>query len=228
MATVCINCGKKIGAFAIESPFELCNGQLLCAKCAGTLRRDIKNLYDSSNEEAFLAAKKDILEKSKPIYNDVAIMAIAQRIDQIYEKTLYPKFYPEAAAEEKANNEKIKLEASLNALKLAENQQLTTGYDFNGYNITRYVGIISGEVVLGTGFLSEFSASVSDILGGQSQMFADKLEVAKDSAIEKLKIKSAQKGGNAIIGVDFDYITFANNMVGVVANGTSVVIKKIE
>ena len=59
-------------------------------------------------------------------------------------------------------------------------------------------------------------------------MFADKLEVAKDSAIEKLKIKSAQKGGNAIIGVDFDYITFANNMVGVVANGTSVVIKKLE
>ena len=137
MATVCINCGKKIGAFAIESPFELCNGQLLCAKCAGTLRRDIKNLYDSSNEEAFLAAKKDILEKSKPIYNNVAIMAIAQRIDQIYEKTLYPKFYPEAAAEEKANNEKIKLEASLNAIKLAANQQLTTGYDFNGSENTQ-------------------------------------------------------------------------------------------
>ena len=41
-------------------------------------------------------------------------------------------------------------------------------------------------------------------------------------------IKSADKGGNAIIGVDFDYITFHGNMIGVVANGTSVIIEKVE
>lgn len=40
--------------------------------------------------------------------------------------------------------------------------------------------------------------------------------------------KSAQNSGNAIIGIDFDYITFSNNMIGVVANGISVVVEKIE
>ena len=40
-------------------------------------------------------------------------------------------------------------------------------------------------------------------------------------------LKSHELGGNAIIGVDFDYITFGNNMIGVVANGTSVVIEEI-
>lgn len=224
MANVCINCGKKIGVFAMESPYELCDGQLLCAKCADAIWRDIKNLYYSNDEKAFLAAKKDILEKSKSMYNDETVMAITQKIDQLYEKTLYPKFN----AEEKANNEKVQAEAALAAIKLAANQQLTTGYDFNGYNITRYVGIISGEVVLGTGFLSEFSASISDLFGAESSTFANKLETAKEAAIEKLKIKSVQKGGNAVIGVDFDYITFANNMIGVVANGTSVIIEKIE
>lgn len=51
--------------------------------------------------------------------------------------------------------------------------------------------------------------------------------MAKKVAVEKLAIKSVQEGGNAIIGIDCDYITFANNMIGVVANGTSVVIEKI-
>lgn len=34
------------------------------------------------------------------------------------------------------------------------------------------------------------------------------------------------KGGNAIIGVTFNCITFSNNMIAVSANGTSVVIRK--
>ena len=34
-------------------------------------------------------------------------------------------------------------------------------------------------------------------------------------------------GANAVIGVDFDYLTFSNNMIGVVANGTAVNIEKI-
>jgi uncharacterized protein YbjQ (UPF0145 family) len=39
--------------------------------------------------------------------------------------------------------------------------------------------------------------------------------------------KSVLVGGNAIIGVDFDYIMFSNNMIGVVANGTSVIIEEM-
>jgi uncharacterized protein YbjQ (UPF0145 family) len=50
----------------------------------------------------------------------------------------------------------------------------------------------------------------------------------KDAAIKKLTLKSAEKGGNAIIGIDFDYLTLISNMIGVVANGTSVKIEKIE
>ena len=58
-------------------------------------------------------------------------------------------------------------------------------------------------------------------------MFSTKLEAAKDAAIQKLISKSISYGGNAVIGIDFDYITFSNNMIGVIANGTSVVIEKI-
>lgn len=49
---------------------------------------------------------------------------------------------------------------------------------------------------------------------------------AKEIATLKMIDSAVSNGGNAIIGVDFDYITFSNNMIAVSANGTSVVIEK--
>ncbi len=103
---------------------------------------------------------------------------------------------------------------------------ITTGYCFDDYRIIEYKGVISGQVVLGTGFLSEFASSLSDFFGTEANYFSDKLERAKDAAIQRLIKKSISLGSNAIIGIDFDYIMFANNMIGVVANGTSVVVEK--
>lgn len=41
---------------------------------------------------------------------------------------------------------------------------VTTSFQFDGYEIQNYLGLVSGEVVMGTGFLSEFTAGVSDFL----------------------------------------------------------------
>lgn len=108
-----------------------------------------------------------------------------------------------------------------------KSHMLTTGYSFEGYRIVDYKGVISGQVVLGTGFLSEFSASFSDFFGMEANFFSDKLEKAKNAAKERLIEKSVLSGGNAIIGVDFDYIMFSYNMIGVIANGTSVIIEEM-
>lgn len=105
---------------------------------------------------------------------------------------------------------------------------LTSGYNFEGYSITSYNGIVSGEVVLGTGFLSELSASINDFFGSNSEEFAKKMAKAKEFATNKMIEQSAIKNGNAIIGIDFDYTTYGNNMVAVSANGTSVTIKKLD
>lgn len=228
MAKVCINCGKKIGLMVKEPPLELCGGHVLCDDCAEPIRRRIGKLYNLKTTAEFNEAKAEILQECKKHYSATVTDAVEERINDIYTNSLRTQLEPEVVAEENAQIEKAKREADLAFKKLAENQMLTTGYDFSGYKITKYTGIISGEVVLGTSFLSEFSASLSDLLGSQSWAFADKLDTAKKAAIDKLTYKSAEKGGNAVIGIDFDYITFANNMIGVVANGTSVVIEKIE
>lgn len=104
---------------------------------------------------------------------------------------------------------------------------LTTGFNFDGYKIVNYCGIYSGESVLGTGFISEFTASVSDITGTSSKNFSGKLYKAKEAAIKNLKTQCLINGANAIIGINFNYITFSSNMIGVIANGTAVQIEKI-
>ena len=42
---------------------------------------------------------------------------------------------------------------------------ITSGYNFQGYDIVSYLGHESVQVVLGTGFFSSFDASISDFCG---------------------------------------------------------------
>ena len=100
--------------------------------------------------------------------------------------------------------------------------KVTSGYNFEGYQIEEYLGVMSGHVVLGTGFLSEITAGLADFLGVESDLFAEKMEKAKDAALQKLTKKSIEKGGNALIGVDFDYLNTKANMIGVSAPSVSV------
>ena len=59
----------------------------------------------------------------------------------------------------------------------------------------------------------------------ESDKFADKLSKARDSATQKLISKAKMLAANAIIGLDYDYVTFGQNVVGVIANGTAVFIE---
>ncbi len=104
--------------------------------------------------------------------------------------------------------------------------KVTTGYDFEGYQIIDYKGIVSGDIVLGTGFISEFAASWSDAFGTTSNTFAGKMKTAKQKALKQLMSNAMITGANAVIGIDFDYTMFSNNMLGVSANSTAVVIRK--
>lgn len=104
----------------------------------------------------------------------------------------------------------------------------TTGYNFEGYRITEYLGIRSGEIVLGTGLFSEMLASVTDIFGEQSNVMTSKLTTAKQYALNRLIENCVAVGANAVIGVDLDMMTLAQNQMVVCANGTAVKIEKVE
>lgn len=101
----------------------------------------------------------------------------------------------------------------------------TTGFNFEGYRIVKYLDVISSEVVLGTGIFSSVSSSFADLTGTRSGTYERKLESGKSEAIRNLERQTRAKGGNAIIGIDIDYTTFGADVLGVVATGTAVTIE---
>ena len=215
MAKICAKCGKKIGI--LGEPYELNENTVLCDSCAAPVSGKIAKLYGIHDEDEFHLLSEKIMDEANQIYDQKIVLALLDKISYILSIAIGSNLHigPNVQQIEKLE-------------KQAMNHMLTTGFDFYGCTIKKYMGIVSGEVVLGTGFLSELSASFSDLVGEKSDAFANKLEAAKDAAIKRMIHHSIAKGGNAIIGVSFNYVTFSGNMIGVVANGTSVELAKNE
>lgn len=94
--------------------------------------------------------------------------------------------------------------------------KLTSGFNFENYEITDYLGFCSGGYALNTKFLSDFNLLSS---------YSEELEEAQKNALDLLISNAKQMGANAIIGLDIDYTTDDHDIMGVIANGTAVTIK---
>lgn len=113
-------------------------------------------------------------------------------------------------------------EHSKKAADADEKVVVTTTNHIDGYLVRKYLGIESVEFVLGTGFFSEVASNAQDFWGLRSSGFEKKLQEAKQTALTILKMRAAEKGANAIIGVDLDYTEFSGNRIGLIINGTLV------
>lgn len=96
-----------------------------------------------------------------------------------------------------------------------------------GKRITKYLGIVSGEAILGANIFKDFFAGIRDIVGGRSAAYERELRQAKDIAIEEMMDQARRLGGNAILSVDLDYETIgqAGSMLMVSASGTAVLLE---
>lgn len=216
----CALCGKTIGfmdTITREIPNE---DKGVCTKCHRIFVDSInKRIEGVSSIEDYKKEVSAIVNEFRPKYPSQAMDYLKDYLR--YKENLVCEEISKLKEESLRNTEKEILVSKMNT------HMLTTGYNFEGYVIKKYIDVISGETVLGTGFLSELFASASDALGEESEVFSQKMKKAKQSATNKLIKRSIAIGANAIIGVDFDYINFSNNMIGVSSNGTAVVIEKI-
>ncbi|MBR1817026.1 MAG: heavy metal-binding domain-containing protein [Lachnospiraceae bacterium] len=105
---------------------------------------------------------------------------------------------------------------------------VTTGSVIEGYEITEYLGFVSGETVLGSNFLKGFVAGVTEASDSESEKLTANLEQVNGIALEKLKRVAAKKGADAIVGLQLNYTQFANYSVGTIASGTAVKLIKKE
>ncbi len=131
-----------------------------------------------------------------------------------------------AIAAAKAAEERRKKESDL------ANMLITSGFSFDGYTIVKYSGYISGD--------DATQIPRSGVFGGNNgQNLTDALVKIRIQAIKELKEAAYNLGCNAVIGVDFDYITlepetanigggtlYEPYIICVTANGNAVVIEK--
>jgi uncharacterized protein YbjQ (UPF0145 family) len=102
----------------------------------------------------------------------------------------------------------------------------TTTNSVEGHPAREYLGIVTGEVIVGANLFRDLFASITDIVGGRSGKYEDVLSRARKEAIGEMEAEAARLGANAVIGVDLDYEVLGQNgsMLMVSASGTAVVI----
>ena len=104
---------------------------------------------------------------------------------------------------------------------------ITTTPNVEGKKVARYLGIVTGETIMGANFLKDFAAGLADFFGGRASAYENELIKAKEIALNEMQERAEQIGANAILGVDLDYETVGSNgsMLMVSISGTAVVLE---
>lgn len=95
----------------------------------------------------------------------------------------------------------------------SESMLITSGYNFEGWRITKYLGAFSGESLI-------FPKDT------RLDKYADLLGNARKAAIDTLSTRAMDAGANAIIGLAVQYGEFGGQLSAIV-NGTAVQIQRI-
>jgi len=105
---------------------------------------------------------------------------------------------------------------------------VTTTNAVEGQPVQQYLGIVTGEAILGANIFRDLFAGIRDIVGGRSAAYEQELRKAKAIAIEEMSQQARDVGANAVVGVDLDYETIqvgsGGGMLMVSASGTAVLV----
>jgi uncharacterized protein YbjQ (UPF0145 family) len=100
-------------------------------------------------------------------------------------------------------------------------QTTTPGVD--GRSITEYLGVVTGEAILGANIVRDLFAGIRDVVGGRAGAYEEELRKAREIAMEELSAEASSRGADAVVGIDLDYETVGNgSMLMVTASGTAV------
>jgi uncharacterized protein YbjQ (UPF0145 family) len=102
---------------------------------------------------------------------------------------------------------------------------ISTTDGIEGRRIAGYLGVVSGDAVMGANVFRDMFAGLRDIVGGRSGAYEKELKQAKRLALEEMVDEATELGADAIVGVDLDYEHLGSegrSMLMVSANGTAV------
>jgi uncharacterized protein YbjQ (UPF0145 family) len=101
---------------------------------------------------------------------------------------------------------------------------MTTTTAIEGRPVRQYLGVVTGEVIVGANIFKDLFASVRDIVGGRSGAYEGALRDARQTALDELRQEAVMLGADGVIGIDLDYEVLGQggSMLMVSASGTAV------
>lgn len=186
--------------------------------------------FDEYDFQQFLAHKREI-RTSGAFSPKIDDEDVEKAVNLYTEEVIKPREEKRLAAE-KAEQDRIQ-KAQEKQRAMAE-MLISSGFNFEGYRIVKYSGYISGDDAV--------QIPRSGVFGGKNgQNLTDALVKIRIQAIKELKEAAYELGCNAVVGVDFDYITlepetasltggtlYEPYIICVTANGNAVIIEKEE
>lgn len=104
----------------------------------------------------------------------------------------------------------------------------TTTNVLQGKTIETYHGIVSGEAIMGANIVRDLFASVTDVVGGRSAAYEDKLAQGREIALAEMTARAKALGANGVIGIDLDFETIREGMMMCIATGTAITYKNVD
>ncbi len=101
---------------------------------------------------------------------------------------------------------------------------LSTTTIIEGRPVRDYLGIVTGEVIVGANIFKDLFAGVRDIVGGRSGAYESTLRDARAEAFAEVEAEARGMGADAVIGIDIDYEVLGQggSMLMVSVSGTAV------
>jgi len=101
---------------------------------------------------------------------------------------------------------------------------MSTTSTLEGRPVAQYLGVVTGEVIVGANIFKDLFAGIRDIVGGRSGSYESTLRDARQTALDELKQEARALGADAVIGIDLDYEVLGQggSMLMVSASGTAV------
>jgi uncharacterized protein YbjQ (UPF0145 family) len=100
---------------------------------------------------------------------------------------------------------------------------VTTTATLQDRKISQYLGLVTGESILGANIVRDVFAGIRDIVGGRAGAYEKVLREARRIAVDEMVDEARKLGANAVIGVDVDYETVGGGtMLMVSVSGTAI------
>ncbi|HEY2125248.1 MAG TPA: YbjQ family protein [Chthoniobacterales bacterium] len=102
----------------------------------------------------------------------------------------------------------------------------TTAFGFEGYRISRHLGLVRGIIVRSRSIVGNIGAALQTIVGGNISIYTRLCERARQDAFQEMCAHASALGANAVIGVRYDATEIGAGITEVLCYGTAVTVEK--